>query len=87
MKKFLVKVEVKLKPVVLDPQGKAVLSALHNLGYEHVSDSRIGKLIELKIDSDSADDVKNSVIDMCNKLLANTVIEDYSINIVEEQNA
>ena len=54
MKKFLVKIEVKLKPVVLDPQGKAVLSALHNLGYEDVTDSRIGKLIELKIDSDSA---------------------------------
>ncbi|MGI9554055.1 MAG: phosphoribosylformylglycinamidine synthase subunit PurS [Thermodesulfobacteriota bacterium] len=87
MKKFLVKVEVKIKPVVLDPQGKAVLSALHNLGYEQVTDSRIGKLIELKIDSDSLDDVKNSVTDMCNKLLANTVIEDYSINIVEEENA
>ena len=87
MKKFLVKVEVKLKPVVLDPQGKAVLSALHNLGYDQVSDSRIGKLIELRIDSDSPDEVKSSVTDMCNKLLANTVIEDYSINIIEEQNA
>ena len=87
MKKFLVKVEVKLKPVVLDPQGKAVLSALHNLGYDQVSDSRIGKLIELRIDSDSPDEVKSSVTDMCKKLLANTVIEDYSINIIEEQNA
>lgn len=87
MKKYLVKIEVKLKPVVLDPQGKAVLSALHNLGYDQVTDSRIGKLIELRIDSDSTDDVKKSVTDMCNKLLANTVIEDYSINITEEQNA
>ena len=87
MKEFLVKVEVKLKPVVLDPQGKAVLSALHNLGYKQVTNSRIGKLIELKINSDSPDDVKNSVTDMCNKLLANPVIESYSINIIEEQNA
>lgn len=87
MKKFLVKVEVKLKPVVLDPQGKAVLSALHNLGYEEVKGTRIGKLIELKVESDSVDDVNKSVTDMCNKLLANTVIEDYSIDITEEQNA
>ncbi|MGI9534959.1 MAG: phosphoribosylformylglycinamidine synthase subunit PurS [Thermodesulfobacteriota bacterium] len=41
----------------------------------------------MKIDSDSLDDVKDSVTDMCNKLLANTVIEDYSINIAEEENA
>ena len=87
MKIFFVKVEVKLKPVVLDPQGKAVLSALHNLGYEQVKGSRIGKLIELRIESESLDDVKKSVTDMCNKLLANTVIEDFSINVIEEQNA
>jgi len=87
MKIFFVKIEVKLKPVVLDPQGKAVLSALHNLGYEQVKGSRIGKLIELRIESESQDDVKKSVTDMCNKLLANTVIEDFTINIIEEQNA
>ncbi len=84
MKKFLVKVEVKLKPVVLDPQGKAVLSALHNLGYKQVTDSRIGKLIEMRIVSDSLDEVQNSVADMCRKLLSNTVIEDYFINVQEE---
>lgn len=84
MKKFLVKVEVKLKPVVLDPQGKAVLSALHNLGYKQVTDSRIGKLIEMRVVSDSLDEVQNSVADMCRKLLSNTVIEDYFINVQEE---
>ena len=87
MNKYFVKVEVKLKPLVLDPQGKAVSSALNNLGYNEVSSTRIGKLIELKIEGESEDKVKESVTEMCNKLLANTVIEDYSIHITEEVNA
>ena len=87
MNKYFVKVEVKLKPLVLDPQGKAVSSALNNLGYNEVSSTRIGKLIELNIEGESEDKVKESVTEMCNKLLANTVIEDYSIHITEEVNA
>ncbi len=87
MNKYFVKVEVKLKPLVLDPQGKAVSSALHNLGYEEVQNTRIGKLIELSIEEESEEKVRKSVTEMCNKLLANTVIEDYSINISEEDNA
>ena len=83
MKEFTVKVEVKLKPVVLDPQGKTVLTALHNLGYEKVEDARIGKLIELKIQDEDADRVKDRVNDMCMKLLANPVIEDFVVNIEE----
>lgn len=84
MRKFLARVEVRLKSVVLDPQGKAVLSALHNLGYEQVTDLRIGKLIELKIKANSLNEAKGLVDDMCNKLLANTVIESYAVNIEEE---
>lgn len=87
MNKYFVKVEVKLKPLVLDPQGKAVSSALHNLGYEDVKNTRIGKLIELNIEGESEETVRNSVTEMCSKLLANTVIEDFSIHITEEQNA
>ena len=87
MNKYFVKVEVKLKPLVLDPQGKAVSSALHNLGSEEVQNTRIGKLIELNIEDESEENVRKSVTEMCNKLLANTVIEDYSINISEEENA
>lgn len=83
MKEYKVKVEVKLKPVVLDPQGKTVLSALHNLGYEKVQDARIGKLIELKISDDSAEKVKERVNDMCMKLLSNPVIEDFVVNVEE----
>jgi len=87
MNKYFVKIEVKLKPLVLDPQGKAVSSALNNLGYNKVKNSRIGKLIELNIEGDSEEEVKESVTEMCNKLLANTVIENYSIHITEDVNA
>lgn len=85
MKKFVVRVEVKLKPVVLDPQGKTVLSALHNLGYEQVTDLRVGKLIELKVNAGSLDEADGLVDDMCRKLLANTVIESYDFHVQEEQ--
>jgi phosphoribosylformylglycinamidine synthase len=83
MREFKVKVEVKLKPVVLDPQGKTVLSALHNLGYDKVDDARIGKLIELKISGEDADKVREKVNDMCMKLLSNPVIEDFVVNVQE----
>lgn len=83
MKEFKVKVEVKLKPVVLDPQGKTVLMALHNLGYDEVDDARIGKLIELKIREENADKAREQVNDMCKKLLSNPVIEDFVVNVEE----
>ncbi len=83
MREFKVKVEVKLKPVVLDPQGKTVLTALHNLGYDKVEDARVGKLIELKITDSDASNVKERVDDMCKKLLSNPVIEDFVVKIEE----
>jgi phosphoribosylformylglycinamidine synthase len=83
MKEFKVKVEVRLKPVVLDPQGKSVLSALSNLGFEEVHDARVGKLIELRIRDGSAESVRNRVDEMCRKLLSNPVIEDFVVNIEE----
>ncbi|MBB5685429.1 phosphoribosylformylglycinamidine synthase subunit PurS [Sphingobium boeckii] len=67
---------VTLKGGVLDPQGKAIHHALDGLGFQGVNDVRAGKLIEL----DLADDVSDAQIeDMCRKLLANTVIENYKI--------
>ena len=67
---------VTLKPGVLDPQGRAVHHALDGLGYAGVNDVRIGRLIEL----DVADDVSDETIaEMCEKLLANMVIENYRI--------
>ena len=81
MKEFTVKVEVKLKPVILDPQGKTVLMALHNLGYNEVQETRIGKLIEMKVKDESAEKAKEQVQEMCKKLLANPVIEDFTIEV------
>ena len=71
-----VRVFVTLKHGVLDPQGKAIHHALEGLGFAGVNDVRAGKLIEL----DLADDVLDSEIEeMCRKLLANTVIENFRI--------
>lgn len=81
MKEFKVKIEVKLKPVVLDPQGKTILSALHNLGYDEVEETRVGKLIELRLQDSEEDRVMERVREMCKKLLANPVIEDFDIKI------
>jgi phosphoribosylformylglycinamidine synthase subunit PurS len=81
MKDFKVKVEVRLKSVVLDPQGKTVLSALHNLGYNQVIETRVGKLIELTVRNTDKGNVKALVEEMCDKLLANPVIEDFIISI------
>ncbi|MBI2486407.1 MAG: phosphoribosylformylglycinamidine synthase subunit PurS [Deltaproteobacteria bacterium] len=81
MKEFKVKVEVKLKPVVLDPQGKTILTALHNLGYDEVEETRVGKLIELKVMDSNAERVIERVKEMCKNLLANPIIEDFVIKI------
>lgn len=85
MKEYKVKVEVKLKPVVLDPQGKSILSALKNLGFGEVEDARIGKLIELTIKDGSVGNVEERVTEMCRKLLSNPVIENFEVK-VEEKN-
>lgn len=70
------RVFITLKPGVLDPQGRAIHHALDGLGFAGVNDVRAGKLIEL----DLADDTTDSAIeDMCRKLLANTVIENFRV--------
>lgn len=80
-----VTVKVVLKNGVLDPQGKAIAHALNTLGFDEVVDARQGKTIELVIDgaSDEAA-VKEQVAKMCDKLLANPVIEDYSIESIAQ---
>ncbi len=75
-------VNVALKRGVLDPQGKAVLHALQSLKFDSVQDVRIGKQIVLELDENDKESAKNRVIEMCEELLANTVIEDYNIEIV-----
>ena len=72
-------VNVQLKNGVLDPQGKAVLHALSSLKFNGVNDVRIGKQIILEIAENDIAKAKESVTKMCEELLANTVIEDYTI--------
>jgi len=76
------KVYIRLKQGVLDPQGKAVLSGLKSLGFEGLEDVRVGKLIELTfLPGKNSDKAREEVAEMCRKLLANTVIEDFSFDI------
>lgn len=74
-----VRVHVSLKPGVLDPQGRAVHHALDGLGFAGVEDVRIGRTVELEVANGTSDDDLKA---MCEKLLANTVIENYRIEKV-----
>ncbi len=74
-------VNVFLKEGVLDPQGKASHHALDSLGFNGVADVRIGKQIIIKLDTDDRAKAETDVKEMCETLLANTVIEDYTIEI------
>ncbi len=75
------RVHIMLKNGVLDPQGKAVQHALGSLGFGGVDDVRQGKVIELELDESDADKARQNVEQMCKSLLANTVIENYAIEI------
>jgi phosphoribosylformylglycinamidine synthase subunit PurS len=75
------RVFVTLKPGVLDPQGKAIHHALEGLGFSGVEDVRAGKLIELQLAEGTSDD---EIADMCRKLLANTVIENFRIERMQD---
>jgi phosphoribosylformylglycinamidine synthase len=76
------RVHVTLKPGVLDPQGQAIGHALASLGFSGVGDVRQGKFIELELKETDAALAKRAVESMCEKLLANTVIETYTVDIV-----
>ena len=76
------KVTVMLKEGVLDPQGEAVKHALNSLKYNKVGSVRQGKVIEIELDETSRERANKNVQEMCEKLLANTVIESYEIEII-----
>lgn len=76
-------VTVMLKPVVNDPQGLAVEGGLRQLGYKGVSNVRVGKYIELALTADTEFEARTLIEDMCAKLLANPVIEDFAY-VVDE---
>jgi phosphoribosylformylglycinamidine synthase subunit PurS len=75
------KVHITLKNGVLDPQGKAIANALHHLGFDGVQDVRQGKFIEIDLKGTDKAKAEQQIKAMCEKLLANTVIENYAIEI------
>ena len=75
------KVIVTLKNGVLDPQGKAAEESLHSLGFDDVSGLRIGRYMELNLKGTSKEEAENRLKEMCDKLLANPVIEDFKFEI------
>jgi len=78
---MLAKIHVTLKKGVLDSQGKAVHHALNDLGYSEVTDVHLGKYMEISLQGVSEPDARTRVTEMCEKLLANTVIESYRFTL------
>jgi len=76
------RITVTLKNGVLDPQGKAIEGSLDALGFEGVDSVRQGKVFDLSIEGDDAKVAEKSIAQMCEKLLANTVIENYAVEIL-----
>jgi len=74
-----VRVLVRLKPGILDVQGASVKRALAGLGFDDVRDLRIGKVIEVEMDAETPAGARQRADEMCRKLLANPVLEDYTI--------
>lgn len=77
------RIHITLKSGVLDPQGRAIANALHALGFDNVGDVRQGKYIEVDLKESDKGRAKAAVDQMCGKLLANTVIENYAIDLVD----
>ena len=78
-------VNISLKEGVLDPQGRAISHSLNNLGFNEVINVKVGKQILLEIDENDPARLRQRVARMCETLLSNTVIEDYWIEIPDEQ--
>jgi phosphoribosylformylglycinamidine synthase subunit PurS len=78
---FLARVYVTLKPTVNDPPGLTIRGGLHSLGFASVQSVRSGKYMEIRIDAPSQAEAESQVDEMCRKLLANPVIEDYRFSV------
>ncbi len=79
----MARVHVTLKPVVLDPQGQAIHGGLRTLGFDTVQSVRAGKYLEIKLEAPDRREAERLVNDMCLKLLANPVIEEYRLEVSE----
>ena len=80
---FKVKVIIKRRPSILDPQGKAVEKGAELLGLTNIQDTRIGKYIEFSVDTQNKNDAEKEVNDYCKKLLANPIMEDFEFSLEE----
>ena len=78
---MLAKIYITLKKDVLDPQGSVIANSLKSLGFNNIEDVRQGKYIEIKLDSENEESANKQINEMCEKLLANLVIEDYKVDI------
>ncbi len=78
------KINISVRKNILDPQGKAVEHSLKSIGFDKILDTRIGKFIELTIDADSKEQAMELSQEACRKLLANPVMEDFTITIHKE---
>ncbi|HEY0672025.1 MAG TPA: phosphoribosylformylglycinamidine synthase subunit PurS [Longimicrobiales bacterium] len=81
MTEYMIEVHVTPRAGILDPQGKAVQHALQSLEFADVEDVRVGRLIRVRMKATSPADARARVDDMCRRLLANPVTEDYSITV------
>jgi phosphoribosylformylglycinamidine synthase subunit PurS len=84
---FTAKIKITLRKTILDPQGKTVEHSLKSLGYDKVSNTRIGKYIEFKIDVNSKEEATVIVEESCRRLLSNPVMEDYEFEIIQNEAA
>lgn len=78
------RVFVRLKRGILDPQGSAVKRALEGLGYREVQDLRVGRVLEMELDATQPDQARGRLEEMCRRLLANPVTEEFTVEIVED---
>jgi len=78
-----VRVSVMYKSGVLDPQGRAIMASLHQLGHKDITDVRAGKVVELTLPKMTKEKLERKVRELCEKLLVNAVIEDYHYEVVE----
>lgn len=85
MRKWLANVYVTLKPVVNDPPGLSIRDALRNLGYEQVQSVRSGKYLRIYMEAHDETSAREAVDAMCQRLLANPVIEDYTFSLEETE--
>lgn len=83
MSRYRVEIHVTPRPGILDPEGKAIHHALRSLGYDGVQEVRVGKAIDVDVDAESEAEAREQADEMCRKLLANPVTEDYEVRVVE----